>query len=144
MLRRLLLCVALAGAVSACVTASNTLSPAQVGSLKVSGVKVGFAPDARIHWNEGEYAYAATKGVLAQESDSVARTPEGQAYVRNILANKTKEAFQRNLGSALKGARPVIVDVQVKTIFVASAAQRIIVGGNHVMLADVNLIDPKT
>jgi len=82
--------------------------------------------------------------VSAVESDSVADTPEGQAYVRNMVATKTKDSFERHLGGALKGARPAMVQIQVKSLIVTSAAQRIVLGGNHAMVADVTLVDPKT
>jgi len=133
-----------AAVTSGCVTATNTLSLDDVGQLRITGVTVAFAPDARIMWGDGERAYAASRGQPATESDALARTPEGQAYLRNTIATKVKGAMERNLTGALSGARAARVEVNVKSVTVASAIQRVLVGGHHDMVADVTLVDAKT
>jgi hypothetical protein len=143
MLRRIIfawIALALAG----CVTATNSLSVDDVATLRLAGVDVRFAPDTNIWWGDGERAFAASKGRPATESDELAKTPEGRAYLRNTIATKTKAAMERNLVAALAGSRPVRVEVTVKSVVIASAIQRVIVGGNHNMTADVTLVDAKT
>jgi hypothetical protein len=141
---RFLLLAALAFAVGGCVTASNTLPLEQVVDLRVTAVNVGFARDARIYWGDGERAYAATKGLPAHESDKVANTPEAQTFMRNAISSKVKAAMDRHLSARLKGTRTVRAEVTISEVSVASAVQRIIVGGAHTMTADVTLFDAKT
>jgi hypothetical protein len=106
-------------------------------------VNVSFAPGAKISWGEGERAYASTKGVPAHQSNTVANTPEGQAYIRNAIGSKVKAAMERHLGR-LKGTRLVRVEVKVTDVEIASAVQRVLVGGHHSMRGDVVLVDAKT
>jgi hypothetical protein len=134
----------IAAALAGCVTVSNTVSVDQIATYRLSGVNVTFAPDVNIMWGDGERAYAASKGQPATESDVLAKTPEGQAYLRNTIATKLKGAMERNLSGGLAGARPVRLNVTVKNVTVASVVQRVIVGGHHGMTADVTLVDAKT
>jgi len=131
-------------ALAGCVTAKNTLSTDDVATLRFSGVDVSFAPDARIVWGDGERAFAASKRQPATESDDLAKTPEGQAYLRNAVASKVKAAVEQNLSGSLAGSRSVRINVTVKTLVIPSAIQRIIIGGHHSMTADVTLVDAKT
>ena len=144
MLRKAIIFGAIALALAGCVTAKNTLSIEDVATLKYAGTEVRFAPDALIYWGDGERAYAASKGQPATESDTLAKTPEGQAYLRNAIATRVKTAMERNLGKSLKGTRPVRAVVTVKRVMIASAIQRIVIGGNHEMGGDVTLTDART
>ena len=134
----------LSGLLSGCVTASNNLSPDQVANFRLAGVKVDFEPNARIWWGDGERAYAALKGLPAHDSDTVANTPEGRAYLRTTIAAKVKAAMERHLAGALNGARPVRIEVAIKDVQIASVVQRILIGGSHHMMGDVNVVDAKT
>jgi capsular polysaccharide biosynthesis protein len=134
----------IAAALAGCVTASNTVSVDQLATYRLSGINVTFAPDVNIMWGDGERAYAASKGQPATQSDVLAKTPEGQAYLRNTIATKLRGAMERNLAGGLGGARPARLDVTVKSVTVASVVQRVIVGGHHGMTADVTLVDAKT
>jgi hypothetical protein len=127
-----------------CVTASNTLAPDQVATLRLQGVAVTFRPDARIWWGDGERAFAASKGRSILEAEELAKTEEGQAYLRNTIAAKLTQAFEDNLTGELQGLRPVRLEIAVKDIEIASAAQRILIGGHHRLTADVTLVDART
>ena len=133
----LLLALGLAG----CVTASNPLSRDQAAGLRLSAVNVSFAPGAKISWIDGERAYASTRG---EQSNAVANTPEGQAYIRNVIGSKVKGAMERHVGARLKGTRLVRMEVNVTEVEIASAVQRVLVGGHHRMQGDVTLVDAKT
>ena len=143
MFRRLLLVFVSVSALAGCAT-PNALSPEQVATFRLTGMNVGFAPDARLWWGDGERAYAASKGVAAHASDTVANTPEGQAYLRNTIAAKVKGAMLDRLGERLNGTRPVRVEVVVKEFAISSSIQRVIVGGAHQMTGDVILVDAKS
>lgn len=143
MFKAILLALAAIGLAS-CVTAKNTLSLDDIATLRLAGVDVSFAPNVHIWWGDGERAYAASKGQSVLESETLAKTPEGQAYLRNTIAAKVKGAMERKLSAELAGARPVRVQVTVKSVVISSAIQRVLVGGHHSMVADVTLVDAKT
>jgi len=144
-MHRQLLVLCLAAAVAGCNTVSNTLPPEQVAGFRLTAVNVGFAPNAKIGWGDGELAFAASKGVASHEVASVADTPEAQAYLRNAVGAKVRDAMRRHLAVGLKGSRPVRVDVMVKEVYVSPVFQRVVVGGGaHVMLGDISLVDAKT
>ena len=141
---RSLVIAAVSLALAGCVTASNTLSPDQVRTFRLTKVDVSVPEGASVRWGEGEVAYAATKGVGSTEASAVAETPEGRAFVRSAVASKLRDAFQRELGPALPGSRPVRLDVAVRVVEISPAIQRILIGGDHSLRADVTLVDAKT
>ncbi|HZH54006.1 MAG TPA: hypothetical protein VEZ16_19260 [Microvirga sp.] len=144
MFRRVLLAVLVGLSLAGCVTASNTLAPDQVASLRLQSVSVTFTPGARIWWGDGERAFAASKGLSALEAEEAAKTEEGQAYLRNTVAAKLAQAFEARLRGELGGTRPVRLEIAVKDLEIASAAQRILIGGHHRLTADVNLVDARS
>jgi hypothetical protein len=64
--------------------------------------------------------------------------------LRAVIAPKVKAAMERQLSPRLKGSTPVRVEVNVRTVRIASEAETVIVGGTHGMTADVTLVDPRT
>lgn len=144
MFSRFLALAALGLLLCGCVTASNTLAPDQVTTLRLASVSVAFAPNARIWWGDGERAFAALKERPASEAEDAAKSEEGRAYLRNAIAGKLTQAFESNLKGALLGTRPVRLEINVKDVEIASAAQRILIGGHHRLTADVNLVDART
>jgi hypothetical protein len=143
-LRQTLLAVALSLGLAGCVTVANTASPEQIASFRLDSVSVAFAPGADIWWGDGERDFAVSRGLSPLASESIASTPEAQAYVRSAIAAKVRDAFTKRLAGSLKGTQPVRIDVLVREVRIASAAQRILVGGDHVFKADVDVVDPRT
>jgi uncharacterized protein YceK len=139
----LVVCCA-AAALAGCATVSKTMSADQMKSLKYVGTHVTFAPDAQIWWGDGERAYAVSKGLAVTESETVAKTLGAQAYLRNQISSKVKAAMARHLTGSLKGSRPVRVDVVVKSVVIASAAQRVILGGGSTVQGEIKLVDAQT
>ena len=137
--------VVLAGALAltGCVTTENSLSANDIAAMKLTGVTVSYAPDARIQWDDGIRAYAASKGIV-EDMATATNTPEGKAYVRNLLASHVKGGVERQMAGQLNGTRPVRLDVVVHSFAIASAVQRIVIGGGHGMTADANLVDART
>jgi len=131
-------------ALAGCVTASNTLSVDDVATFRLAGVDVAFAPEMNIWWGDGERAFAASKGQPATESETLAKTPEGQAYLRNTIASKVKASMERHLSGVLTGSRLVRVRVTMKNVHISGAVQRVIIGGGHGMTADVTIVDART
>jgi hypothetical protein len=136
---------ALAGALAltGCVTAENSLSANDIAGMKLAGVSVSYAPDALVVWDDGIRAYAASKGIV-EDMASATNTPEGKAYVRNLLASRVKGDVERQMAGQLNGTRPVRLEVVVHSFAIASAVQRIVIGGGHGMTADANLVHART
>src|SRR3954451_12900808 len=130
-------------ALTGCVTAENSLSANDIAAMKLTGVTVSYAPDALIVWDDGIRAYAASKGIV-EDMATATNTPEGKAYVRNMLASRVKGDVERQMAGQLNGTRPVRLDVVVHSFTIASAVQRIVIGGGHGMAADANLVDART
>jgi hypothetical protein len=133
-----------AAVVAGCVTASNTLPFDEIKNMRLADVNVSFAPSARIAWGEGEQAYAKSKAVPSHQASTAANTPDGQAYMRNTIGGKVKVAMERHVAPKLAGSRPVRMQVQVKSVIIPSTVQRVFIGGNHMMTADVTLVDART
>lgn len=131
--------------VAACASGySNRLNVELVQSLKLRQVDVSVAPDADFWWGDGERAYARSIGRPEAEAEALGASPEGRNFMRARASQSIKTAFDRSLAGKLNGTRPVRVVVTMRAVHVASAAQRIIVGGNHTMTASVNLVDANT
>lgn len=131
-------------ALAGCVTAENLLSQNDIAGMKLTGVTVSYAPDARVQWEDGIRAYATAKAITDDQIATATDTPEGKAYVRNLLAPKIKAGVERAMAGQLNGSRPVRLDIVVKNFAIASAVQRIVIGGGREMTATANLVDART
>jgi hypothetical protein len=131
-------------ALAGCVTAENSLSQNDIASMKLTGVTVSFAPNALVQFEDGIRAYATSKAITDDQIATAANTPEGKAYVNNMLGPRIKAEIERVMAGQLIGARPVRLDVVVKSFEMPSAVQRILIGGNRAMTADANLVDART
>jgi hypothetical protein len=137
--------LAIAFGQTGCVTtAENSLSANDIASMKLTGVNVSFAPDAGVQWEDGIRAYATSKAITDDQIATATNTPEGKAYVQTMLAPVIRTGVTKSLNGLLNGSRPVRLDVVVKSFVLASAVQRILIGGGRGMVADANLVDAKT
>jgi hypothetical protein len=127
-----------------CVTVENPLSQNDIAGMKLTGVTVSFAPNAYVQFEDGIRAYATAKAIPDDQIATAANTPEGKAYVNNMLGPRIKAEIERVMAGQLSGARPVRLDVVVKSFEMPSAVQRILIGGNRAMTADANLVDART
>lgn len=137
----LLLAFGLTGCVT---TAENSLSANDIAGMRLTGVNVSFAPDAGVQWEDGIRAYATSKAITDDQIATATNTPEGKAYVQTMLAPVIKTGVTKSLTGQFNGTRPVRLEVVVKRFAVASAVQRILIGGGRGMVADANLVDAKT
>lgn len=131
-------------ALAGCVTANNSLSQSDIDSMKLAGVAVSFAPDARIQWEDGLRAYADSKAVSLEQAATMADTPEAKAFVQGLLTPRIKAGVEQVLAARLAGTRPVRLDIRVKALLFPSAIQRVVIGGHRGMIADANLVDART
>jgi hypothetical protein len=131
-------------ALAGCVTAENSLSQNDIAGMKLTGVTVSYAPDAMVQWEDGIRAYATAKAITDDQIATATDTPEGKAYVRNMLAPRIKSGIEQKMAGQLNGSRPVRLEVVVKNFAIAGAVQRILIGGGRGMVADANLVDART
>ena len=127
-----------------CKTVENALSQNDIANMKLAAVNVSFAPDAAIQWEDGIRAYATAKSIPDHEIATATNTPEGKAYTQNMLAPKIKAGVEQAMAGQLIGSRPVRLEIVVKSFVMASAVQRILIGGGRGMVADANLVDART
>jgi hypothetical protein len=106
-------------ALAGCVTTENSLSQNDIAGMKLAGVTVSFAPDAGIQWEDGIRAYATSKAIIDDQIATATNTPEGKAYVQNMLAPRIKVGVERAMAGQLIGARPARLDVVVKSFVIA-------------------------
>src|ERR1700754_2626975 len=102
-------------ALTGCVTTENSLSKNDIAAMKLAGVTVSYAPDANIQWDDGIRAYARTKSLTDDQIATETNTPEGKAYVQNLLAPKIKSGVERVMAGQLNGTRPVRLEIVVKS-----------------------------
>lgn len=144
MFRRVMSVLALALLIGGCVTtAQHTLPPTEVKSFNLTDVKVSIAPQASIV-GYGIQEYAAARRIPNYELNAATETEEAKAWIRDHLSARVKAAMQNGLSGSLSGQRPVRAEVVVRTFFLSSAVQRIIVGGDYRIIADVTLVDAKS
>src|ERR1700676_3541429 len=111
----------IAFALAGCVTtAENSLSQNDIAGMRLTGVTVSFAPDAQVQWEDGIRAYATSKAITDDQIATATNTPEGNAYVRNMLAPKIKSGIEQKMAGQLNGSRPVRLEVVVKSFAIAS------------------------
>ena len=140
----LLACLApiLAGCVT---TAQNALSPADAKTFRLAEVRVTVPAEATIvGYDALTTEYAAAKRIPNYELNAATETDEAKAWARNHLQARVKNAMEKQLGATLQGQRPVRAEVVVKGFQLSSAVQRIVVGGDYRMVADVTLVDAKS
>ena len=109
-------------ALAGCVTTENSLSQNDIASMKLTGVTVSFAPEAGIQWEDGIRAYATSRAISDHEIATATNTPEGKAYVRDMLAPRIKAGVEQAMAGQLNGSRPVRV-VMVGNGIVGTAVQ---------------------
>ncbi|MDB5598830.1 MAG: hypothetical protein JWN71_874 [Xanthobacteraceae bacterium] len=129
---------------AACATATNTLKPGEVAKLKLTSVRVTFASDVVITWEDGVRGYAVANAITDDQIAMASNDPKAKEFVRNKLATRIRETLERNLRPHLAGSRPVRLEIVVQNFVISPAVQRIIIGGSHFMIADANLVDAAT
>ena len=131
-------------ALTGCVTTENSLSTNDIAAMKLTGVTVSYAPDALVQWDDGIRAYAASKGIVddighPRPIRRKARPTSGTCWRR-----ESRPEWSRQMAGQLNGTRPVRLELVVQSFTIASAVQRILIGGGHDMSADANLVDART
>src|SRR5215470_13567625 len=98
-----------------CQTASNRVPLEQIADIRIGEVSVSLADDAQV-----------------------------PSELREAVGPKVKAAMERHLSSRFKGPIPARIDVRVRNVRIASEVETIVIGGTHMMTADITLIDLRT
>lgn len=145
MFLRFIALISLAWTLSACVTTNqHSLSASDIQSFKLAEVRVSVPPEASIVGYDGINEYVAARNIPNYELNAATETEEAKQWTRDHLNARIKAAMQQNLGAAFNGHRPVRVEVTVHGFMLSSAVQRVVVGGNYHMVADVTVVDAKS
>ncbi|MCH9806293.1 MAG: hypothetical protein K0U74_01035 [Alphaproteobacteria bacterium] len=107
---------------------------------------VAVAPEnSDIWWGDAERELADKQGVsfgdggISQEE--FAAKPETRAYVRQKLADLTQKAVAARVKGVLAGPKAARLKLSIRKIHIASAAQRVLIGGHHGLVVDAWLVD---
>ncbi|MGO4406086.1 DUF6778 family protein [Bosea sp. RAF48] len=144
MIKRILCLGFLAFVLAGCVTMQNPLSQRDVETFRLASIHVETDVAATLWWGDGDRAYARSKGRSEAESEELSKTPEARAFVAKLASAKIGNALEEQLKPVMTGHRPVKIRINLRRLYIASAIQRVVVGGGHEMVADVSVTDAKT
>lgn len=135
-------------ALSACAAqVPPPLTADQRVAYRVERVAVFLPESASIWWGAGEGSLAAEASVDTGDAESLSAfldMPQTQAALRDLLTARLSDRLNGELRGTLGGPRPAQLSVLVESVHVSSAAQQILIGGNHVMGGGVQLFDIET
>jgi len=159
----ILACIVLAGLLAGCATSVNSLTKAELSTIRIESVDVRFKPDAHIWWGAAEREYADKGGAVpvsaaatsvgpASESDGEGtdayrervNSPEAKAYVRDKLASTIESRLRQAVLPKFQGVRAVRLEVEVHSFIIPSAAQRLVFGGAPALATVTTLRDVAT
>jgi hypothetical protein len=129
-------------ALAGCVTAENSLSQNDIAGMKLTGVTVSYAPDAMVQWEDGIRAYATSKAITDDQIATATDTPEGKAYVRNMLHRGSNRASSRKWRAS--STVPVRYGLKLSSRISRLRGRYSEFGGGRGMVADANLVDART
>jgi hypothetical protein len=120
------------------------VSQNDIAGMKLTGVTVSYAPDAMVQWEDGIRAYATSKAITDDQIATATDTPEGKAYVRNMLHRGSNPVSNRKWPAS--STVPVRCGSRLSSRIsrLRGAVQRILIGGGRGMVADANLVDART
>lgn len=140
---RSLAVILVCGLLAGCQIAKHTLSATDISSMKLAGVRVSFA-EGSVSWPEGMRAWAVARSIPDHELGERSNDPESRQFVQTLLAGRIKQKLEADFSTRMIGNRPVHLDIKVNSFVVASAAQRVIIGGTHIMNAEIRLVDARS
>jgi hypothetical protein len=135
---------AVAALLTACVTAQNALSPAEIQSFRVADVRVSVPAGVPVQWADAQQEYLTARKISDDDMKQAIQGEEYKNWLRERVSKGVSDSMQRNLGGAFVGNRPVRVEVTVKRFEISHPLQRVLIGGGYAMAGDVTLADAKT
>ena len=142
-----------------CATvAPPDLSSKDLQRYRISKVDVALAPNAEVYWNDVTAHYVETKGLKTpppintldpNPADEKARddytaalaSPDAKTYMAGQIAAKIRPEVEAAFKSGPNGPEPARLKATVKSFRVLTAAERVVIGGNNMMVVDTVLLD---
>jgi hypothetical protein len=120
-----------------CATMSqNNLPQTKRDALRIDRVDVSFAPNAYINWPD-------VFRTLPQSGHP--DTNEGRfAFLEKRSGGRIRSLIESQVKSAFRGTEPARLKVVIRRLEVPSLVQRILIGGENIIAADITLTDGKT
>jgi hypothetical protein len=132
-------------AVAGCATLTeNTLPQAKRDALRIDSVEVTLAPNGFVNWASawGEYATMKQNGQIPSAASA------GYVDEKQYANQKAIGIIQKNLNAKIlpqfRGTDAAILKVSLKQVTIPHAIQTILIGGDHVVRAHVQLVDKQT
>ncbi|MEM7508191.1 MAG: hypothetical protein AAF415_15770 [Pseudomonadota bacterium] len=142
--RRLALGVLLLVSLAACAAKiPPPLTQEQRDRYNVDRVVVTLPAESRVWWGDGDTTAAKSLGVDLAEGGSI-DTPEGQGALYDLARERMQRTMDRQVRETLAGVAPAQMSVVITNIHISSAAQQLLVGGNHIIDGAVQLYDLTT
>jgi len=153
---------------AACATGpKNPMTAEQIKSLDIEVVAVSVLAGTPISWGDGEAAFAASKGCEKPDSDAagagdsynmaaaekpkngcdydaLVESPEAIAFMNARIVSILDKAFRDQVQPAFQGTAPARVEVEVTHLHIVSGGQAVLIGGNHILRATLNVVDLAT
>ncbi len=144
MFRPLAAALLLSLGLAACTTiAPNTLSAVETANLRFTSLEVAVPEATRIAWSSAEDDYLRGRG-LSMTDPALTKTPEARGHLRDLAASRLRAALERVTAKRQAGDRPARLVATIHNVNIPSAAQRVLIGGQPTVKADVAIYDART
>lgn len=111
--------LALVVTLSGCATATMSLSPQELQTIRIERVDVIYEPDARIRWQEVGAPYVErvkNKKVAKNEYQTFINSPKGKQYMQSMLTAEIKKRVGAAIVPKFQGTRPVVLEITVGSV----------------------------
>jgi hypothetical protein len=112
--------LALVVTLSGCGTATMSLSPRELQTIRIERVDVDYKPDARIQWERVEVPYVER---MKGEYQTIINSPKGKRYMQSVLTTEIKKRVGAAIVPKFQGTRPVVLEITVRWFRVPSSPQ---------------------
>lgn len=152
--------LALVATLSGCATATMSLSPQELQTIRIERVDVVYKPDAFIQWEKVALPYVEKHSLKAKkpwkqvmledeeaaknEYQTILNSPEGKQYMQGALTAELKKRVGAAIVPKFQGTRPVVLEITVVGLSIPGPAQRVIWGGSPMLGAVTKLKDAST
>lgn len=166
LLRSIIGLVSAAFVAAGCATPQLALSPEERRSLRIESVKIEFHKDTELWWGNAEREYLAKVDAdpashpltapgrklkrgeepmdSATRAQEVMQSPEAKAFMRGKLAAMVQKRVDEQIKPKFSGNRRTILEIEIQSFTIPSAAQRLVLGGTPLFRASTRLKDAAT
>jgi hypothetical protein len=149
----------------ACATApDNPMTVEQRQALHITEIAVDLKPDAKIWWGDAERDFAASKGCVKEvkprsgskevggqtagkdeppacDYDALISSPEAKTYLESRAVAVLEKSLVQQVQPSFTGTAPAKLSEHIFNLHIVSAGQALLLGGNHMLQADFEVMD---